>query len=69
MKGTKLNDIQRTSMEQVLFRQWSKSVMIFRLKLDGLLIMAVSYFMICYIVDTSYSYTPADQSFDIIYFY
>lgn len=67
MEGIKLNDIRR--VEQVLFPQWSKSVMIFRLKLDSLLIMTVSYLMVCYIVGTSYSYTPSEQSFDIIYFY
>lgn len=67
MEGIKLNDIQR--VEQVLFLQWSKSVMIFRLKLDSLLIITVSYFMVCYIVGTLYSYTPAEQSSDIIYFY
>lgn len=63
MEGIKLNDIQR--VEQVLFLQWSKSVMIFRLKLDSLLIITVSYFMVCYIVGTLY----AEQSSDIIYFY
>lgn len=63
MEGIKLNDIQR--VEQVLFLQWSKSVMIFRLKLDSLLIITVSYFMVCYIVRTLY----AEQSSDIIYFY